>query len=128
MGYRQIVTESIKHTTQNSILVFVKTIKCSRTNGNILGASTKAKVEHYLAAAGLEFLMQILYTNYICKPLGKMKGYIWRSWIAKKTLMTFKYPSALEKVAGVINDACVIFDKQVIAEMEHDRIKSQYLP
>ena len=36
--------------------------------------------------------------------------------------------SALEKVAGVINDACVIFDKQVIAEMEHDRIKSQYLP
>ena len=128
MGYRQIVTESIKHTTQNSILVFVKTIKCSRTNGNILGASTKAKVEHYLAVAGLEFLMQILYTNYICKPLGKMKGYIWRSWIAKKTLMTFKNPSALEKVAGVINDACVIFDKQVIAEMEHDRIKSQYLP
>ena len=62
MGYRQIVTESIKHTTQNSILVFVKTIKCSRTNGNILGVEPpKAKVEHYLA--GLEFLMQILYAS-----------------------------------------------------------------
>ena len=49
------------------------------------------------------------------------------------TLMTFKKRFLLlitpEKVSvGVINDACVIFDKQVIAEMEHDRIKSQYLP
>ena len=47
--------------------------------------------------------------------------------------MTFKKRFLLlitpEKVSvGVINDACVIFDKQVIAEMEHDRIKSQYLP
>ena len=42
--------------------------------------------------------------------------------------MTFKNPSALEKVAGVINDAWVIFDKQLIAEKEQDRIKNQYLP